>query len=333
MPIVMKSSNNGMVDPVTKTVRLPGYLGKPHPRAEWLRMAAVAALPWAVWFTSPSRVQAQTPVTLTSTDGYTVAIVDPTSPTVGVPAGLNSLTIANPSIPQVNNQWFYYRLGTSDSGAFSPLQNLGTPVEFQALPNIANLTYSGTYNGNVPFSIAVQYTLTGQGKTGATLGETITISNNAVAGGVLPIDFIQYNNFTLAGDTAHEDITGISAMDIDQVNELNAATIKEHAGVTSANYYEAVTYASSPALTPDFTSPTFTNLDSSDTTAGPGNVVWAFEWENDGANATATIGPSSDLILSKTIGINVPEPASTGLALGAATLFAARRPRRRANVV
>jgi hypothetical protein len=329
----MKSSNNGMVDPVTKTVRLPGYLGKPHPRAEWLRMAAVAALPWAVWFTSPSSIQAQTtPVTLTSTDGYTVAVVDPVPQTAGANAGLNSLTIANPAVPQVNNQWFYYRLGTTDSGAFSALQNLGTPVEFQAIPNVADLTYSGTYNGNVPFTIGVQYTLTGQGKTGATLGETITISDNSSTT-ALPIDFIQYNNFTLAGDTTHEDITGISPMDIDQVNELNAASIKEHAGVTSANYYEAVTYASSPANAPDFTSASFTNLDSSDTTAGPGNVVWAFEWENDGANATATIGPNSDLILSKTIGIDVPEPASAALALGAASLFGARRPRRRANVV
>jgi hypothetical protein len=37
--------------------------------------------------------------------------------------------------------------------------------------------------------------------------------------------------------------------------------------------------------------------------------------------------------ISKNISINVPEPATASVALGAASLFAIRRPRRSANIV
>lgn len=332
MPIVMKSSNNGMVDPLTKTVRLPDYLGKIRPKKDLLRMAVAAALPWAIWSLTPTSTQAQS-FTLTSTDGYTVAVVN-----AGAPSGMSSLMIngtqqLGQSTP--SGQWYYYREGSS--GAFSPLNDLSTPT---LLPNgaatggpsyLQTVQYSGTY-GSGPTAASLTATLTyilgGGGSTGAVLTESMKVQNNSTTNSV-PFDLIEYNHFTLDNDSTNEQVNLMpptSSYEADQTDTAGAS-ITENATVTyTPDFHEAALYSA----TPDFLGAGFTDLNQS-TSAGVGDVTWSFEW--DGYNSSGLLGPGEDMEISKNISINVPEPATASVALGAASLFAIRRPRRSANIV
>jgi len=323
----MKSSNNGMVDPLTKTVRLPDYLEKGRPRRDLLRMAVAAALPWAIWSLTPASVQAQT-FTLTSTDGFTVAVVD-----ASAPSGMNSLTIngtqqLGQSVP--SGQWYYYR--ESASGAFSPLNDLSAPT----LPsnggnaNLQSVQYTGNYgSGNTAGTVTatLTYILTGEGSTGALLTESMNVKNNSTTNSV-PFDLIEYNHFTLNDDAANEIVqlkppTG--SYEADQTDTAGASITENATVAYTPDFHEAALYSA----TPDFLGASFTDLNQN-TMAGIGDVTWSFEW--DGFNSSGILGPGQEMSISKNITINVPEPATASVALGAASLFAIRRPRRSANI-
>lgn len=347
MPIVMKSSNNGMVDPLSKTIRLPSYLDRRHPRKDLLRMAAAAALPMVFWSLAPSTANAQVGVpipeagnlTLTSTDGYSVAIINPLSS-----VGMDSLTVNGTQ--QLQNQWFYYRESTGP-GAFSPVNTLGTPVSFieQDTSNapagtydIGNVKYTATYAPtSTPFSVNINYDLTGGGPTGVLLTEVLNIKNLSLTNS-LPFEMIEFNHFTLDNDMNNETVQLKPPTGSDEAvqSDTQGASITEDATVTSnsdnpPDYHEAALFPGNSNL--DFLSPTFTDLNDA-TLAGsptPGDVIWDFEW--DGTDGSGVIPANGDLIISKNIAITVPEPTTAGLALGGASLFAIRRPRRHAKTV
>jgi hypothetical protein len=341
----MKSSNNGMVDPVSKTVRLPSYLDRLHPRRDLLRMAAAAALPMVLWSMAPSTAHAQvgvpipeTTLTLTSTDGYSVSTINPLTS-----AGMNSLTINGTQ--QIANQWYYYRESTGP-GSFSPINNLGPPTQSYVEQDnsnaptgtydIGDVKYASTTVGGVPFTVNLNYDLTGGGPTGVLLTEVVTIANLS-ATTALPFDIIEYNHFTLDNDSNNETVQLKPPTGSDEAvqSDTQGASITEDATVTSnsnnpPDFHEAALFPGNANL--DFLKATFTDLNDA-TLAGsptPGDVLWDFEW--DGTDGTGFIPANKDLIISKNIAITVPEPATAGLALGGASLFAIRRPRRRGNV-
>jgi hypothetical protein len=276
---------------------------------------------------------------LTSTDGYTVAVVDPDTST-----GMNSLTINGTQ--QVQSQWFYYREG-SGPGAFSPLNDLGTPVVIQNQDDptqapagtfdLTNVKYASTYTSGTSvatFTVSINYQLIGGGPTGTELIEGVNISNSSTSAIALPFNFIQYDHFTLDDDSSNESVQMKPLINTNEAYQTDTlgASISEDAVVTSAgppDFFEASNFTSPP----DFTGATATHLNDS-MQAGiptPGNVTWSFEW--DGIMDDGMINPGQSLILSKTISINVPEPATASVALGAASLFAIRRPRRTNKIV
>ncbi len=302
--------------------------------------------------------------TLTSTDGLTVMQVNPNgSP---LTPGVDSLTI-NGS-PQVEQQWFWYRLGPTGSlvsldtlsPAFVTLLNTSTsnvlPIpnsqtgtqQTGSLFNVLNLQYNGTYttgSGSANFSIDVNYQLTGGGSQKASINETIRIANGLGSTISLPIQFFQFNHFDLNGDTTHQNV----AIEPDPTNNpgspsfyISANQFNSDPGLGSQdevlalnpNFYEADSGGLNPLpglgahLAGNATLPPGPN------TAGPGDVTWAFEWDFTSGSPTSNdygvIAPGDSEIISKVRTITVPEPASSIVLLGLGGLWLTRRSRRSA---
>ncbi|MDP9175578.1 MAG: PEP-CTERM sorting domain-containing protein [Planctomycetota bacterium] len=326
MPIVMKSSDNGFVDAKSKTIRLPDHLMPRAARFESLRRAAVAAVPMVVMSISSLPTQANV---VTLSDGNATAQFDTTNGT-----GLNSLLVSGTQ--EVVSQWFDYRVGAA-AGPAVPIDsaNNGVTQTFISLPgsgpggagfahnnttNFFSVTYSSPTGGpnGVPFSYQVKYTLTGNSPSGASISENVNIDNNSSTT-ALPISMYEYNHFNL-NNQQHDTVvlSGTPINTATQTSVLTGASNIETAAIPSPSFYQAAT---GNTLLTEFASPSFTNLSPATTTAGPGDVSWAFEWN-------PTIPANGSFDISKVRTITVPEPTTLAGAIGAVGLCLARRPRK-----
>jgi hypothetical protein len=216
-------------------------------------------------------------------------------------------------------QWFWYRIG--DTGGEQSINTLTLDSAVEYGTKYLDLTYGGVSGGNA-FTIEVDYGLTGgtAGSHTSDVGETIKINNT----GTDPLDFhfFQYSDFDLS--SPNMDSVNIDP-DLQLVKQTpgSGGSMMSEAVITSApqhgeaNYY----YSSSSTLTKlDDSSPT--TLDGV-LSAGPGDVTWAFEWDQ-----TIAAGGSYIISKDKNIAPSVPEPA-TILGLGTILLLVGRKLSRR----
>jgi hypothetical protein len=334
MPIVIKSSDNGNVDPKSKTIRLPEHLTPRPPRFEdlrklsLLRKAAMAAIPLAV---VAMGLPAQA-TTLTLSDGNAVAKFD-----TGNGTGMNSLTVNGTQ--QVISQWWDYHLGAGAGPAVTvdsanngitqtfisePGTGTNSPgISFNGTTNFFAVTYSSPTGGTngVPFDFVVSYTLTGAAPNNAGILENVKIDNNSKTGQTLPIRMFEYNHFNL-NNQAHDtvNIGGSPVNTATQTSVTTGATSIETVVTPPPNFYQAVLGST---ITTEFASAGFTDLPDVTSTPSAGDASWAFEWN-------PTIAGGQSFQISKARNIALPEPTLATLSLGAMSLLAVRRPRRQA---
>jgi PEP-CTERM motif len=221
---------------------------------------------------------------------------------------------------QLNQEWFWYRTGSS--GGQSSLNSLGltNSAEYDTTGDSLNDTAILTYGTSSSLQVQVVYSLVGgmTGSDNSDLGETIMVANNTKS--TQTYHFFAYANFNLGDSTSDQtvDITG-----------GNTATVKGpgmEAQTVVGPMPSEFQAADSPTLLNDVASSSTYQLNDV-ATAAAGDPEWAFEWD-----LTLTAGNSAVLsidhnLTQQTIAA-VPEPAAGSLALlgfGSALLSRRRR--------
>jgi len=206
---------------------------------------------------------------------------------------------------QLNQQWFWYRVGCS--GPEASIDTIGTPTVNLISPAILDTTYIGSL-----FSVDVLYSLVGGAlRSGASdLSETIKIQN--LTDSTLAFHFFQYADFNLGGtpnnDSGTLDKTSKGYNEVDQTDGFchlgeSVDTVVSHA----ATHGEVATDNSILNMLNDSKASTF-----DDNTSAFGNVKWGLEWDvNIACGGTYLI--SKDLNISGVV--PVPEPSTWSLIL------------------
>jgi hypothetical protein len=213
-------------------------------------------------------------------------------------------------VNQLNQQWFYYSVGSG------PVYSIDTiaPWSVPTLGHGSSPTLTETY-ANAIISVKTQYTLQAQpsGTGRATLGETLTINNPSA--NAQTYHFYQYSDFDLAGASGSQNvqfnINGAgSAYQVVQTS-LAGVTLTgtltassggasvgpaEQAGIYDGGMFGLVNGNPAPSL-------------NNSLNAGPGNVVYAYEWD---VTLAASGNPGSSLTISEIQAV-VPEPSSVVL--------------------
>lgn len=229
-----------------------------------------------------------------------------------------SVTLNNQYENQLNQQWFWYSIGTGPAQAINTIGGLLYSVN--AANNILTASYQ---NGEIGVSITYQLNGSGMNSGGADMSESITVVNMGSTN--YNLKFYQYSNFNLLGsgnnsisiDGGPGAYTGIS-----QTTAGNGNGILEVIDSPLANFAEAGN-AGMGGVLGDVASGNDLNGNLS---AGPGNVAWAFEWSQ-------AVDPGLDnavnIFKDKNLSIQpVPEPSTIVLvALGVGAFSVARRRR------
>jgi hypothetical protein len=209
---------------------------------------------------------------------------------------------------QLNQQWFWYRIGSS--GPEASINTISAPTINQLSASIAQTTYA-----NSLFSVTILYSLVGgSAQSGASdLSEQISIQN--LTASTLNYHFFQYADFNLGG-TPNND-TG----QLDQFGQMYGGVVQyDGYGCQISEYVDtAVSRAANHGqigngstllnLLNDGGTTTFNG-----STATSGNVNWGLEWD-------VNIAAGGTLIISKDLNIvggpvgTVPEPGTWALLL------------------
>ncbi len=238
---------------------------------------------------------------------------------------MNSWTVDGQN--QLNDQWFYYRVGNSGTAA-----SVGTlTLSSFSQPTASSLTT--TYAGS-QFSLQVVYSLVGgaAGSGTADLSEQIKIQNLTSA--PLAFNFFQYSKFQLGGPTMASN--QVVQLETNRKGLYNEALVTSGSVSLSENVDSAISPGANngetglvPGTLNNITGTPGYNLNNL-TNSGPGNASWALQWTNSiAANGTLII--SEDMNESGVTNItDVPEPAAWALiTLGLATCLSFRHLRNR----
>ena len=258
---------------------------------------------------------------------YTPAIRD-TSLQINLSGGLSNWTIDG--VNQLNQQWFYYSVGSGPVYSIDTIAPWSTPT---ITTNIGKtqITLSETY-ANSTIRVGTTYILgsspVGSGK--ATLTQTLTI-NNPSATTAQVFHFYQYSDFDLGGVSGGQNVQFTSKGSGQQYQVVQTAST----GITLTGLVTGVSGGSSvqyevQAGTYDGTQFGLGNGNSAPLlnntlTAGPDNVVYAYEWD-------ATLAAGGSIIISE-IETVVPEPSSVALVASGMLALALLYRRRRADSV
>lgn len=234
-------------------------------------------------------------------DGNSTASVN-----VDDPAGMFQWTVDG--VNHLNQQWFWYRVG---SGPQAPINTISAASWTKSAANKLNTLYA-----NNILSVEINYTLTGGGIGSADIDEGIKIHNFTSI--PLTLSFYQYSDFNLlntpVGDTVWMDAS--QAFQWKDATQVAEGIIAPNATAFEANYTGG---ASSTLFKLDNVSDLVLNGSSS---AGPGDVTWAFQWN-------LTVPAEGDEVITKDKLLNIyviPEPSAlTFVALGFGALLLLRR--------
>jgi hypothetical protein len=268
------------------------FVGRDHLPWRWIWIPILACLPRTGF---PSSVY-------TLSSGNSAVAIDTASQT-----GMNNWTVDGQN--QLNQQWFWYRVGSS--GPEASIDTIGMPTVNQLSANILNTSYASSQ-----FSVSVLYSLVGgaSGSGVSDVSETITIQN--LTSSSLSFHFFQYADFDLGGtpnnDTAHLDQSGTSSTYSGVVQYNNGGCrVSENVDTVVSQSASRAQVATDNSLLAALNNLTPTTL--TDNTSCAGNVKWALEWDK-------TIARGGTLIISKDMNIDgvpqvtgVPEPPAWSL--------------------
>jgi len=263
---------------------------------------------------------------ITMQDGGSTAIINPGNGSGDL--GMNNWSVDTINQNQLNEQWFWYSVASVNGGVAQSIDTIGGL-------NVQNNNYGSeglnevtlTY-ANALLSVNVEYTLSGggDGSGSADLTESIWIDNNSASS--LTLNFYQYSNFNLLQNNNNRvNISGSAGAYTGAMQTTGGpggSGIAEVIQEPNATYAEA-NYANAGINSTLYKLNNTANLTLDDnTSAGMGNVTWAFQW-------TTTILPGGEFDIYKDKGLSitaVPEPSTvTFVALGLGALGLAFRRR------
>lgn len=223
--------------------------------------------------------------------------------------GMNSWTVLNGQ-NQLNQQWFWISINGSAPQSIDTLGGMGTS---STGPNDLTVTYQ-----NAQVSVNVEYDLYGNGvgSGSADMMESIWIDNLSAVNS-LTLSFYQYSNFDLLENNNNTvsifGSPGAYSTAVQTTGGPGGTGFGEVILGPYANYAEAAVV---PQTLNELGTPAYLTLNDN-TSEGPGNVSWAFQWNS-------TIDPNGELDILKDKGLKVtmiPEPATLALiALGVGAL-------------
>ena len=243
----------------------------------------------------------QANATIILTDSNSTVLIDPASQDGMYDWKLDGIDV-------MYQQWFWFRVGNT---AEHSIDTIGTPVILQATPNIVQLTYGA----GGPLEIQILYALTGgmAGSLTSDVAETIHIINRSTQ--ALDLHFYQYSDFDLSAS----DIVTIdhSLRFVDQVPAGGGTVLSETVATPSPDHAEANYFSNTRNALNDGLPTTLNGV----LKAGPGDMTWAFEWDQ-------VIAAHGSLIISKDKHLApVPEPAALAL-FGGILVLLSRKLRR-----
>ncbi len=239
------------------------------------------------------------------------ALNKPTSIDINTVTGAGVYNWNAAGVSQLNYHWFYYRVGAV--GGESPIQTIdNTPTTTY---NAAARTLDVVYD-NGSYSVRTFYKLTG-GNT-PNLSETITINNHS--GGNLDFHFFQYSDFDLFGSTGGQSVqfstNSVTGQYYKALQTDGTHTVTElvNSATPPISHFEAQYAGNTLGSLLDGSPTTLSDT----TSAGVGNVTFAYQWDVNMANNTS-------FQLSKLLTI-VPEPTALSLVIvSVATMRMLRR--------
>ncbi|SPE54465.1 exported hypothetical protein [Verrucomicrobia bacterium] len=214
-------------------------------------------------------------------------------------------------------QWFWYRIGPA-----TPQNSIDT-LTLGAVNNTGS-SLTADYTG-VGFSLSVSYQLTG-GSPGSGLSDvTEQLAINNTSASPLDLHFFQFSHFLLGSSTVAlgKATVGPNAGLYDEaLQQGSGVTLNENVDTVNtpgANHGEAAIYPhtiNSLNGTPGYTL-------NDNTSAGPGDVTWALEWDK----VLSPAGQAgSSLDISKDKNLTIPEPSTwILLSLGLGSVLLRRR--------
>jgi hypothetical protein len=241
---------------------------------------------------------------ITVSNGNSAFTVSPNSS-----SGMYNWTVDG--VNQMFQQWFWVRVGAT--GGEHDLSFLDAAPVVAAAGRTLDLTYT-----TATFSVDVLYTLTGgaAGTHTSDIAESINITN--LTGSALDFHFFQYSDFDLNGITTGQTATLVNANAVQQ-SGAGGLVMSETVATPSPTHHEMGIWNTTLASLQDGAPTTLNDVSS----AGPGDVTWAFQWD-------ASIAGNGSLIISKDKRLSsvVPEPASI-LGLGTVLFLIGTKLRRK----
>jgi hypothetical protein len=214
-------------------------------------------------------------------------------------------------VNQLQEQWFYYRLG---GGLAQPINALSPS---SLLYNDANTLILKYANAQLSFTVSYLLTGGGLGAGSADILETVVVDN--LSGGPLDLHFFQYSDFNLLGTPGGDKVEFLSASSVLQTEGLFG--IQEGIIQPPSSHREAAFTGLGGSKANLLGVPGY-NLNDAD---GPlvGDVTWSFQWD-----AMIAPGQSLEIYKDKTLIVpSIPEPsvmALTAICLGAGMLMRRR---------
>lgn len=247
-------------------------------------------------------------------DGNSDATVDLSSQ-----AGMSSWLINGQN--QLNQQWFWYRVGNDSTGQHS-IDTIGG-LSYSQNANSLSATYTSP-----TFSLTIFYTLSGglAGGSDWTSDITESISIQNLTASTLDFHFYQYSDFALGGTPGGE----TASVFLNNDNFYTSAKVTKSGNQIS----ETIDQPLANAAETDLGTATLSRLNSGspytlngNTSAGDVNstddATWALQW-----NFQIAAGDNVFVLKDKRLSVApVPEPASFSLVLLGAAAFALRRKR------
>jgi hypothetical protein len=223
-------------------------------------------------------------------DHNSIVLINPESQS-GIPLGVYTWQVDNVS-DLMYQQWFWYRVGST--GPESPINTISAPTIALLAPNIVQFSYF-----NSTLSISVLYALTGGavGSGYSDLQESISITN--LSTDPLNLHFFQYCDFDMNQVNAVDNVAIAAAKNSATQTPVTGASILSESIVNrAADHAEANYFANTITKLNDGSPTTLNDV----LNAGPGDVTWAFEWDQ-------VIAPGSSFLISKDKQIRPIPPA------------------------
>ena len=240
---------------------------------------------------------------------YTLATRD-TSLQINLAGGVSDWTIDG--VNQLNQQWFYYSVGSGLVNSIDTIAPWSTPTITTNLGK-TQITLNETY-ANSTIGVGTQFSIQSSpvGSGMATLAQTLTISNPSATAQV--VHFYQYSDFDLGGVSGGQNVqfssngsgqeyqvvqTGLTGPTligtVTAVGGGSSVQYEVQAGIYDGTQFGLGNGNSAPLL-------------DNTLNAGPGNVVYAYEWD---VTLAAAGNPGSSMTISEIQA--VPEPSSVAL--------------------